>query len=55
MLTQIDKNHNGQIEYEEAEEVVEEAGACLGSGLLRCLFEYFFGCLFKKREPDKEL
>ena len=32
MLTQIEKNHNGQIEYEEAEEVVEEVVTVIGLG-----------------------
>ena len=55
MLTEIDKNRDGKIDFEEAEEAVEEVGSCLGSGLFCWLFESFFGCLFKKREPDKHV
>ena len=54
MLSNIDKNHNGKIELEEVEEVVEEAGSCFGSSVFRFLFQYLFGCFFKKREPDKD-
>lgn len=54
MLSNIDKNHNGKIEFEEVEAVVEEAGSCVGSNIFRVVFEYLFGCFFKKREPDKD-